>query len=90
MNFDIRNDVPLPEPDGRAPRGPKLNPIDVEAIAGIKSGLYANALEAAKALAPKYRPNVWVNCSKDERRDIVKDKRRKYANMMARLSPSRP
>ncbi len=60
MNFDIRNDVPLPEPDGQAPRGPKLNPIDVEAVTGIKSGLYANPLEAAKALAPKYRPNVGI------------------------------
>lgn len=85
----IRSDVRPPEPDGRAPRGPKLNPIDVEAITGLKSGVYADPLEAAKALAPKYRPNVWVSCSKEQRRDIVKDKRKKYANMMARLSPSR-
>ena len=81
--------MPLPEPDGRAKRGPKLHPLDVEAIAGIKSGLFAGELEAAKALAPKYRPSVWADLSNDQRRDYIKSKRKLYCRMLARLAPSR-
>ena len=87
MTYEICSDVPFPEPDGRAGRGPKLHELDKEAIAGIKSGLYINELDAAKNLAPKYRPNIWIDYSKEQRREYINSKRKLYRRMLARLDP---
>lgn len=89
MTFEIDDNV-LPKANGRARRGPRLHPLDSEAVEGIGSGLYPDEFEAAKALAPRYRsPQVWAGLSKEQKRDYIKSKRRQYAKMMARLAPSR-
>ncbi|MBD8735705.1 hypothetical protein [Sphingomonas sp. CFBP 13706] len=87
MSYEI-DLVPLPEADGAADRGPRLNPLDKEALAGIKSGLYTDAKDAAKDLAPRYKPNLWPDFSKEQRRDTIKAKQKKYDAMLARLYPS--
>src|SRR3712207_4686885 len=75
VSFEIE-DVPLPEPDGRAPRGPNLHALDREAIAGINAGVFADPHDAAKKLAPKYRPTLWPTLSPEQRRDVIKAKRK--------------
>lgn len=90
MKFEIDEDVPLPPANGKAAHGPSLNKIDLEALAGLNSGLYDKPLDAAKALASKYKPKLWQYRSREERRDIIKSKKRKYILMLARLYPSSP
>ena len=87
MTYEICSDVPLPGPNGRAGRGPKLHKLDEEAIAGIQSGLYINELDAAKNLAPKYRPNIWKGANKEQKREYIKSKCKLYRKMLARLDP---
>lgn len=85
--LDIDDAVPLPMPDGRAKYGRPLHILDHEAIDGIRAGLFADELDAAKSLAPKYRPNIWINMSNEQRRDYIKSKRKHYGKILARLDP---
>ena len=52
--YEMRDGFAPKEPDGSAKFGPRPHPLDLEAVNGIANGVYANALAAAKALAPKY------------------------------------
>jgi hypothetical protein len=87
--YKISDGFALPEPDGSARFGPRPHKLDIAAVNGIKSGLYADALDAAKALAPKYHPVDWRDKSKEERRYYIRSKRKKYNSMLNRLDPSR-
>jgi hypothetical protein len=81
--------VPQPESNGRARYGRPLHLLDIEAVSGIRSGLFDNELEAAKAIAPKYLPIIWAGMNKEERRYYIKSKRKLYEKMLTRLDPSR-
>jgi len=91
MNVEIEGWALLREPDGRARFGPRQLPryreLDDKAIAGIQSGVFANAKEAAKSLASLYRPNVWPDLSNSQRADYIKSKKKKYESMLKRLDP---
>lgn len=88
MTYEIEN-VPLPEPDGSGARGPKVHPLDKQAVDWLQKGLYKNSLEAAKDMAPKYKPNLWLNLPKEKRREFTKDKRKRYDELLTKLSPLR-